>query len=75
MNIASVLVEAELQVHRMDGTGPRAGAGLGTNSPELHRNAVVRLSRHKPEQSPGDSEGQRSLSVCCGRGATESDTT
>ena len=75
MNVASARVEAQLQVHRMDGTGPGAGAGLGTNSPELHRNAVVRLSGHKPEQSPGDSEGQRSLRVCCGHGATESDTT
>ena len=62
MNAASALMEAQLQVHHaMDRTSPRAGAGLGTNWPELHRNAVVRLNGHKLEQTSGDSEGQRSL--------------
>ena len=62
MNAALALMEAQLQVHHtMDGTGPRAGDGLGTNWPELHRNVVVRPNGHKLEQTSGDSEGQRSL--------------
>ena len=57
MNAALALMEAQLQVHHtMDGTGPRAEAGLGTNWPELHRNVVVRLNGHKLEQTSGDSE-------------------
>ena len=62
MNAALALMEAQLQVHpAMDSTIPRAGAGLGTNWPDLHRNVVVRLNRQEFEQTSGDSEGQRSL--------------
>ena len=59
--MASALMETRLQAHHVDRTGPRAEAGLGTNLTDLHRNAVVRLSVLRLEQTPGDREGQRSL--------------
>ena len=64
---------------QLTGKGPDAGKDWRQQGKRSAKDEMVgwqhQLNEHKSEQTPGDSEGQRSLVCCSPRGCKESDVT